>query len=98
MITYICGSMIKYSQFPNEFLKELNALMKDGDEILLGDSDFDHQPYIMKAPADETPININDVLAFIDRHHFEPSKIRKTVEHLSWKAQMKIVIDHVFSK
>ena len=35
MITYICGSMIKYSQFPNEFLKELDALMKDGDEILV---------------------------------------------------------------
>ena len=45
MITYICGSMIKYSQFPNEFLKELDALMKDGDEILLGDSDFDHRVY-----------------------------------------------------
>ena len=45
MITYICGSMIKYSQFPNEFLKDLDALMKDGDEILLGDSDFDHRVY-----------------------------------------------------
>ena len=43
MITYICGSMIKYKQFPEEFLKELDVLMKDGDEILLGDSDFDQE-------------------------------------------------------
>lgn len=45
MITYICGSMIKYSQFPDEFLKELNFLMFAGDEILLGDTDFDHRVY-----------------------------------------------------
>ena len=45
MITYICGSMIKYSQFPDEFLKELNMLMEEGDEILLGDNDFDHRVY-----------------------------------------------------
>lgn len=45
MITYICGSMIKYKQFPEEFLKELDYLMNDGDEILLGDSDFDHRVY-----------------------------------------------------
>lgn len=45
MITYICGSMITYKQFPDEFLKELDDLMNDGDEILLGDSDFDHRVY-----------------------------------------------------
>ncbi len=45
MITYICGSMITYKQFPDEFLKELDVLMEDGDEILLGDSDFDHRVY-----------------------------------------------------
>ena len=45
MITYICGSMIKYSQFPDAFLKELDGLMAEGDEILLGDSDFDHRVY-----------------------------------------------------
>ena len=45
MITYICGSMIKYSQFPDAFLKELNNLMEEGDDILLGDNDFDHRVY-----------------------------------------------------
>jgi hypothetical protein len=62
------------------------------------DSDFDHQPYIMKAPADESPININKVLAFIDSHHFVPSEIRKTVEHLSWKVQMEKVLNLALSK
>lgn len=62
------------------------------------DSDFDHQPYIMKAPADETPIDINKVLAFIDSHHFEPMEIRKTVEHLSWREQMKIVVNQAYLK
>ena len=45
MITYICGSMIKYRQFPEAFWEELDNLMKAGDEILLGDSDFDHRVY-----------------------------------------------------
>ena len=27
MITYICGSMITYKQFPDEFLKELDDLL-----------------------------------------------------------------------
>lgn len=62
------------------------------------DSDFDHQPYIMKASADESPININKVLAFIDSHHFVPSEIRKTVEHLSWKVQMEKVLNLALSK
>lgn len=57
------------------------------------DSDFDYQPYILKALPDETPINIQQILDYVDSHHFVPSKIRKTVEHLSWKVQMKRVID-----
>ena len=57
------------------------------------DSDFDYQPYILKALPDETPINIQQILDYVDSHHFAPSEIRKTVEHLSWKVQMKRVID-----
>ena len=57
------------------------------------DSDFDDQSYILKALPDETPINIQQILDYVDSHHFVPSEIRKTVEHLSWKVQMKRVID-----
>ena len=57
------------------------------------DSDFDSKPYIIKAPSDESPINILQILDFIETQHFEPAEIRKSVEDLSWKVQMKKVID-----
>ena len=57
------------------------------------DSDFDSRPYIIKVPSDESPINISQILDFIETQHFEPAEIRKSVEDLSWKIQMKKVID-----
>ena len=45
MITYICGSDIKYSEFPKAFWEDLEKRMEKGDEILLGDSDFAHRVY-----------------------------------------------------
>ena len=59
------------------------------------DSDFDDKKYILKVPADESPINVQSILDFIDQHHFCPQIIRNTVENLSWKYQMKRVIDDV---
>jgi glycosyltransferase involved in cell wall biosynthesis len=56
------------------------------------DSDFDHQPYILHVPADETPIDVQQLFEFTDTHHFLPHEIRQTVEHLSWKEQMQQVI------
>lgn len=60
------------------------------------DSDFDHQPYVLKAPADESPINIQQIIDFVDGFCMKPEDIRKTVEHLTWKIQMARVIDAVF--
>lgn len=57
------------------------------------DSDFDHQPYVVKAVPDESPIDIQQILDFLDTHHFRPEEIRKTVESLSWKIQMRRVVD-----
>lgn len=57
------------------------------------DSDFDDRPYILKAPADESPVDIQRILDFIDTHTFRPEDIRRTVENLSWKVQMRRVID-----
>ena len=59
------------------------------------DSDFDDKPYIIKAPADESPINVGEIINYIDNHDFNPSEIRKTVEHLSWKYQMEKVITEI---
>jgi len=60
------------------------------------DSDFDHQPYVMKAPADESSIDIQRILDFMDNFQMKPEDIRRTVEHLTWKIQMQRVIDAVF--
>ena len=57
------------------------------------DNDFDNQPYVIKALPDESPIDVPQILDFIDQYHFQPEDIRKTVEHLSWKIQMKRVIE-----
>lgn len=57
------------------------------------DSDFDHQPYILRAPADESPIDVSQILDFLDNHSFHPENIRRTVENLSWKIQMQKVIE-----
>lgn len=59
------------------------------------DSDFDSQPYVLKAPADESPINIQQVIDFMDRFQMKPEEIRKTVNHLSWKIQMQRVIEQL---
>ena len=59
------------------------------------DSDFDNKPYIIKASADESPINVGDIIDYIDNHDINPAEIRKTVEHLSWKYQMEKVITEI---
>ena len=59
------------------------------------DSDFDSRPYILKASSDESPINIMHILDFIGSHRFKPEEIRTSIEHLSWKVQMKRVLDEM---
>lgn len=60
------------------------------------DADFDSQPYVLKVPADETPVDIRRILDFYDSRPWNPEDIRRSVEHLSWKSQMKKVVDAVF--
>ena len=58
------------------------------------DTDFDQQCYVLKATPDETPIDVQQIIDFIDSHHFNPLDIRKSVENLSWRIQMQYVIDN----
>lgn len=60
------------------------------------DSDFDQQPYVLKAPADESPIDIQKIIDFMTHFSMKPEEIRKTVKHLTWKIQMQRVIDVVY--
>ena len=59
------------------------------------DNDFEDKPYIIKAPADESPVNIRQIIDFIDTHDVNPSEIRNTVEHLSWRFQMEKVVREI---
>ena len=59
------------------------------------DSDFDDKPYVLKAKPDETPIDVLQILNFVDHFKMSPAEIRHSVEHLSWKIQMRTVVDAV---
>ena len=59
------------------------------------DSDFDHQPYVLKAPADDSPIDIQRIVDFSEGFTMKPEDIRRTVEHLTWKIQMQKVLETV---
>lgn len=58
------------------------------------DSDFDAMPYVMKAPADESPLDIAAFLHFLDTVNRTPERIRATIRPaLSWERQMRRVLD-----
>lgn len=56
------------------------------------DSDFDLRPYIYKVEANDIPINIKEMLNFIDNCHISPETIRTSISNLSWKEQMAKVL------
>lgn len=57
------------------------------------DDDFEDKPYIMKVSADETPINIDNVILFYNKvKALSPEEIRNSISDLSWKNQMEKVV------
>ena len=60
------------------------------------DSDFDNKPYVLKVPADDSAININDVIDFYQKQSMSPQEIRDSIKDLSWENQMRIVLKEVF--
>lgn len=59
------------------------------------DSDFEHMPYVMKALADESPIDIQGIINFVDNHDFQPESLRSSIETLSWRHQMATVVEAI---
>ena len=59
------------------------------------DSDFDHQPSVLKAPADESPIDVGGIVRFLSQQTIDPVAIRNSVASLSWKVQMQHVIEEL---
>lgn len=60
------------------------------------DEDFDDKEYVMKAPADETAIDICSIISFYRKLRLSPTEIRASINHLSWDNQMKKVVKSVF--
>lgn len=58
------------------------------------DSDFDDKPYVLKAPANESPIYISRIIDYISNNTLSSEEIRQSVGHLSWKCQMQKVIEY----
>lgn len=58
-------------------------------------SDFDKMDYVMKVSADDTPVNVEDIITFMQKNQNSPLAIRKSVQHLTWKNQMEIVSQSV---
>ena len=57
------------------------------------DSDFDAMPYVLKAPADDTPLDIAALVSWLDAADRTPEHIRTTIEGtLSWERQMQQVM------
>ena len=56
------------------------------------DSDFDHQPYVLKAPADESPVNIQSIIRFYRSLSLSATQIRQSISALSWSHQMGLVL------
>ena len=61
------------------------------------DSDFDSKPYVLKAPADESPIDIQMIIDFYKKNNMSPIEIRESIADLSWKNQMRHVIEEVLN-
>lgn len=60
------------------------------------DEDFDKKEYVLKAQANETPIDINEIIEFYNSKNWSPSKIRESIRNLSWKEQMQKVLNEVY--
>ena len=61
------------------------------------DSDFDTKPYVLKAPADESPINIEGIINFYKKNSISPIQIRDSIKELSWEHQMRQVTKKILT-
>ena len=63
------------------------------------DKDFEKKPYTLKAVADDSPIDIQQILTFLHNASFRPIDIRNSISELSWKEQMqKVLLDNLNEK
>lgn len=58
-------------------------------------NDFDNRPYVLKATADESPVDVADLLRRFEKAERDPETIRRSVAHLSWEFQMKKLLEEM---
>lgn len=59
------------------------------------DEDFEDMPYILKIPANEDAIDVQQIINFYNHTNSTPTKIRESIKHLSWNEQMNKVIEAI---
>lgn len=57
------------------------------------DADFENKPYVLKAPPDESAIDIESIVNYCLTDHWSAQQIRDDIKPLSWSSQMKIVTE-----
>lgn len=60
------------------------------------DDDFEDMPYVFKVSADESPIDIRQLLDFYNSLTISATEIRASVQHLAWAVQMQKVLKSIF--
>ena len=55
-------------------------------------TDFDNKKYVLKVPADDTDINVMDILSFYHSLNITPNEIRDSVSDLTWDRQIEKII------
>lgn len=56
------------------------------------DPDFDSSPYVLRFRPDEENIDVSTIIDFLKENSIKPIDIRQSIQHLSWKNQMGIVL------
>lgn len=60
------------------------------------DDSFDNKDFILRMPADDTPVDINKIIDFLHSKSFSSKEIRKYAEeNLTWNFQIKRLIDEL---
>ena len=61
------------------------------------DEDFDTMPYVLKIPANDSVIDIDQLISFYHSEQWSPQAIRKSIENkLSWEKQMDIILHTIY--
>ena len=62
------------------------------------DEDFEGKDFIYKVPADDDPIDIEEIINFVVNNKFDAAKIRSyAFENLTWERQFEKVLQNVIA-